>query len=118
MSSVARLPRQKISTTISPAALEYLDGLVKKDDAQNLAGAIDLAIERLLAFENRERLENDTAAYFANLSEKEAAEERSLETALSQSAWRSTLTASAFPRRGEIWTANLGNPPIRHWVLI
>jgi len=22
------------------------------------------------------------------------------------------------PRRGEIWTANLGNPPIRHWVLI
>jgi mRNA-degrading endonuclease toxin of MazEF toxin-antitoxin module len=21
-------------------------------------------------------------------------------------------------RRGEIWTANLGNPPIRHWVLI
>jgi mRNA-degrading endonuclease toxin of MazEF toxin-antitoxin module len=22
------------------------------------------------------------------------------------------------PRRGEIWTANLGNPPVRHWVLI
>ncbi|HVI08595.1 MAG TPA: type II toxin-antitoxin system PemK/MazF family toxin, partial [Candidatus Binatia bacterium] len=22
------------------------------------------------------------------------------------------------PRRGEIWTANLGSPPIRHWVLI
>ena len=31
---------------------------------------------------------------------------------------RSTLTASVFPRRGEIWTANLGNPPIRHWVLV
>jgi len=28
------------------------------------------------------------------------------------------LTASAFPRRGEIWTANLGSPPIRHWVLV
>jgi len=28
------------------------------------------------------------------------------------------LTASVFPRRGEIWTANLGNPPIRHWVLV
>lgn len=27
------------------------------------------------------------------------------------------MTAS-LPRRGEIWTANLGNPPIRHWVLI
>jgi len=28
------------------------------------------------------------------------------------------LTASVFPRRGEIWTANLGSPPIRHWVLV
>ncbi len=22
------------------------------------------------------------------------------------------------PRRGEIWTANLGDPPVRHWVLV
>jgi mRNA-degrading endonuclease toxin of MazEF toxin-antitoxin module len=28
------------------------------------------------------------------------------------------LTSNPLPRRGEIWTANLGNPPIRHWVLI
>jgi hypothetical protein len=86
MSSVARLPRQKISTTISPIALAYLEQLIEKADAQNLAEAIDLAINRLLAFENRERLENDTASYFANLSDKEAAAERSLEAALSQSA--------------------------------
>jgi mRNA-degrading endonuclease toxin of MazEF toxin-antitoxin module len=26
--------------------------------------------------------------------------------------------SSPLPRRGEIWTANLGSPPIRHWVLI
>ncbi|HVN20919.1 MAG TPA: type II toxin-antitoxin system PemK/MazF family toxin [Dongiaceae bacterium] len=25
---------------------------------------------------------------------------------------------SPLPRRGEIWTADLGNPPVRHWVLI
>src|SRR5947207_3665849 len=25
---------------------------------------------------------------------------------------------SASPRRGEIWTAMLGNPPVRHWVLV
>jgi len=86
MSTVARLTRQKISTTISPTALSYLERLIEKGDVQNLAEAIDLAIDRLLAFENRERLENDTAAYFANLTDKEAAEERSLETALSQSA--------------------------------
>ncbi|MBI3646469.1 MAG: type II toxin-antitoxin system PemK/MazF family toxin [Acidobacteriales bacterium] len=29
-----------------------------------------------------------------------------------------TLIASPLPRRGEIWTANLGNPPVRHWVLV
>ena len=23
-----------------------------------------------------------------------------------------------FPRRGEIWSANLGTPPVRHWVLV
>jgi mRNA-degrading endonuclease toxin of MazEF toxin-antitoxin module len=22
------------------------------------------------------------------------------------------------PRRGEIWTAKLGNPPVRHWVVV
>lgn len=86
MSTVARLTRQKISTTISPTALSYLERLIEKGEGQNLAEAIDLAIDRLLAFENRERLENDTAAYFANLTEVEAAEEHALEAALSQSA--------------------------------
>jgi ribosome-associated translation inhibitor RaiA len=86
MGSAARLTRQKISTTISANALAYLERLIAKGEAQNLAKAIDLAIDRLLAFENRERLENDTAVYFANLTEKEAAEERTLEAGLSQSA--------------------------------
>src|SRR6202163_1303144 len=86
MRTVARMTRQKISTTISPAALSYLERLIEKGEVQNLAEAIDLAIDRLLTFENRERLENDTAAYFANLSEREAAEERALEAALFQSA--------------------------------
>jgi Arc/MetJ-type ribon-helix-helix transcriptional regulator len=85
MSTVARLTRQKISTTISPTALAYLERLIEKGEVQNLAGAIDVAIERLLTFENRERLERDTAAYFANLTEEEDAEERALESALSQS---------------------------------
>jgi Arc/MetJ-type ribon-helix-helix transcriptional regulator len=85
MSTVARLTRQKISTTISPTALAYLERLIEKGEVQNLAEAIDLAIDRLLAFENRERLERDTAAYFANLTEEEDAEEKALESALSQS---------------------------------
>jgi Arc/MetJ-type ribon-helix-helix transcriptional regulator len=85
MGTVARLTRQKISTTISPTALAYLERLIEKGEARNLAEAIDLAIERLLTFENRERLERDTAAYFANLTEEEDAEEKALESALSQS---------------------------------
>ena len=32
---------------------------------------------------------------------------------------RWTLTShNLAPRRGEIWTAMLGNPPVRHWVLV
>ena len=86
MGTVARLARQKISTTISPATLSYLQRLIDEGAAQNLAEAIDLAIERLLVFENRERLERDTAAYFDNMSPQENAEEEQLAKALSQAA--------------------------------
>jgi hypothetical protein len=86
MASPARLNRQKISTTISAAALSYLEELIRKGEARSLADAIDLAVQQLLVYENRERLANDTAAYFANMTEEEAAEERRLEAALSQSA--------------------------------
>ena len=85
MATVPKLSRQKISTTISAAAFSYLQRLMQQGEVRNLAEAIDLAIERLAAFENRERLEGDTAAYFANLTEEEDAEEKALESALSQS---------------------------------
>ena len=86
MGTVARLARQKISTTISPVTLSYLQALIEHGEVQNLAESIDLAIERLLVFENRERLENDTAAYFDNMSPEESAEEERLASALSQAA--------------------------------
>jgi hypothetical protein len=86
MSSVAKLSRQKISTTISPASLSYLQQLIGRGEVQNLAEAIDLVIERLMVFENRERLERDTAAYFDNMSPEESAEEERLAIALSQAA--------------------------------
>jgi hypothetical protein len=84
MSTSARLTRQKISTTISPQTLEYLEYLIGGGQAQNLAEALDLAIERLQVHENRERLAAATAAYFENMTDTEAAEERRLEIALSQ----------------------------------
>lgn len=86
MGSVPKLARQKISTTISPETLSYLQQLIESGEVQNLAAAIDLAIERLLVAENRERLERDTAAYFDNMSPEESAEEARLAVALSQAA--------------------------------
>jgi hypothetical protein len=88
MATTARLPRQKISTTISPQTLSYLDDLIRQGQARTLAEALDLTVERLLVYENRERLATDTAAYFANMTEDEAAEEQRLETALSQTTAR------------------------------
>jgi Arc/MetJ-type ribon-helix-helix transcriptional regulator len=85
MATSARITRQKISTTVSPETLAHLEKLIEDGEARNLAEAIDLSIQRLLVYENRERLARDTAAYFDNMSEEDAAEERKLEAALSQS---------------------------------
>ena len=75
MATTPRLARQKISTTISPRTFAYLDELIRKGEARTLAEAFDLAIERLLAHENRDRLARDTAAYFDGMSPEQAAEE-------------------------------------------
>jgi hypothetical protein len=85
MATTPRLARQKISTTISPETLAYLDGLIRKGDARTLADALDRAVERLRVFENRERLADDTAAYFSGMTEEEATEEQRLEALLAQS---------------------------------
>jgi hypothetical protein len=85
MASSPRLTRQKISTTISPETLAYLDDLIRKGEARSLAEALDRSVERLLVYENRERLASDTAAYFSGMTDEEATEEQRLEAALSQS---------------------------------
>jgi hypothetical protein len=86
MATSARITRQKLSTTVSSATLSYLERSIHDGKSRNLADAIDLAIEQLLIYENRERLAKDTAAYFENMTDEEAAEEQKLEAALSQSA--------------------------------
>jgi hypothetical protein len=82
MATSPRLTRQKISTTVSPDTLAYLNDMIAKGEARNLAEALDLAMERLLAYENRERLARDTAAYFDGMSPEQAAEEERLGAAL------------------------------------
>jgi len=86
MKAAARLARQKISTTISPKTFGYLERLIKSRQANTLADAIDLVVEQLLIYENRQRLAEATAAYFANLPDEGADEEHRLGSALAQSA--------------------------------
>jgi hypothetical protein len=85
MASPVRLTREKISTTISSATLAHLEQLIEKGEARTLADAIDSVVQKLLVFENRERLANDTAAYFDNLSPEALEEENQLAAALSSS---------------------------------
>ncbi|MFQ5663069.1 MAG: hypothetical protein ACE5HL_04495 [Terriglobia bacterium] len=76
--------REKLSTTIAPESYAYLRSLIKARKARNLAEALDWALARLRRLDNRARLERDTAAYFARLSAKAAADESRLEAALDQ----------------------------------
>lgn len=81
-----RANRQKISTTVAPETLAYLEELIAKGEAHSVSDAIDLMVERLRSAENRERLERDTAAYFDRLSPEALAEESELAAALARSA--------------------------------
>jgi hypothetical protein len=86
VATALRVHRQKISTTIAPETLAYLERLLESGEAFTLAEAIDKAIGRLRAVENRERLARDTAAYFDGMTEEELAEENRLASALTASA--------------------------------
>jgi hypothetical protein len=85
MATSARITRQKISTTVSPESSAHLEKLIREGEARNLAEAIDLSIQRLLIYENRERLARDTAAYFDNMTPEELEEENRLAAALAAS---------------------------------
>jgi hypothetical protein len=85
MASPVRATREKISTTISSDTLAHLEQLIEKEEARTLADAIDSVVQKLLVYENRERLANDTAAYFDNLSPEALEEENQLAAALSSS---------------------------------
>ncbi len=78
--------RKKLSTTIAAENYALLNRLVKAGKARSLGEAVDWALERARRAENRLRLEQDTAAYFARLSPQAAAEEAHIEEALDQAA--------------------------------
>ena len=86
MPATVRQVRRKISTTVAPETISCLEDLIARGEAYNLAEAVDLVVERLRVFENRDRLERDTIAYFEQLSPEALKEENELGAALSASA--------------------------------
>lgn len=78
--------RHKLSTTVSRETQSYLETLIASGRARTIAEAVDLAVARARRSERRALLERDTAAYFARLPAKKAAEESRLEAEVAQSA--------------------------------
>jgi hypothetical protein len=75
--------RKKLSTTIDAANHAYLQKMVQTGRAESVADAVDKAVELARRLDNRATLERQTAAYFAGLTPKAAAEESDLEETLS-----------------------------------
>ncbi len=72
---LARKTRRKISTTVSPETGAYLQSLIRRGKAANLAEALDRTVAQARSFENRARLARDTAAYFESLPRPATADE-------------------------------------------
>jgi Arc/MetJ-type ribon-helix-helix transcriptional regulator len=81
-----RRRRQKISTTIAPENEAFLQSLIKRGKASNLAEAVDRAVTVARRAEARKKLEEATTAYYASLSGKALKEEQKLERAVGYAA--------------------------------
>jgi hypothetical protein len=74
--------RTKLSTTVDRLTYEFLEGQVRRGEVSTLAEALDGAVGRLLRQENRERLAQATAAYFAELTPAALEEENEMAAAM------------------------------------
>ena len=78
--------RRKLSTTVAPETQEYLQRLMLAGHAASMAEAVDRAVSVARHFENRAKLEEATAAYYASLSPEALREEQQLENAVAHTA--------------------------------
>ena len=83
-----RSRRPKISTTIAPENRAFLKSLIKRGKAANLAEAVDSLIEDARQAENRKRLDEATAAFYASLAGDALKHEQELELAVGSAASR------------------------------
>ena len=78
--------RKKLSTTISPEGYAFLRSLIRSGRAESLAQAVDFALEEVRQIENRRKLEQATAEYYANASQEAIDEENNLATSFAAGA--------------------------------
>jgi len=74
----AKTTRTKLSTTVSPETLKFLERKVASGEAASLAEAVDMVIRKVRQLENRQRLAAATARYFDELEPRAAAEENAV----------------------------------------
>ena len=82
----AKTNRAKLSTTVSPETLKFLEDKVASGEAATLAEAVDAVIRKVRQLENRQRLAAATARYFDELEPRAAAEENAIARDLASAA--------------------------------
>ena len=67
MSISSKTGRTKLSITVAPETYAFLEQMVSRGQAANLAEALDRAISSIRKIENRKRLADATTRYFSKL---------------------------------------------------
>ena len=78
--------RTKLSTTVSPKTMRFLEEKVASGQAGSIAEAVDMAIRKVRRLENRQKLAVATARYFEQMDAHAAAEESDIARDLASAA--------------------------------
>lgn len=78
--------RAKLSTTVAPETIRFLQHKVESGEAGSVSEALDAVVARIRRLENRRRLSEATARYFDELDETAVGEETALGASLSSMA--------------------------------
>jgi len=73
-----KMSRPKLSTTVSPETHEFLEQMIARGDAATIAEALDVIVSRMRQLDNRQRLAEATAKYFAQADSRAAGQESEL----------------------------------------
>ena len=82
----SKAARTKLSTTVSPKTMRFLEEKVASGQAGSIAEAVDTAIRKVRRLENRQKLAAATARYFEQVVANVAAEETDIARHLASAA--------------------------------